>query len=236
MFEAAKEICRNNSELSDAQVLLLDFAKAYDSLDRDFLMAVLKAKGLPPKICKIIKSIHDKTSVQFMANGFLSEKMQVTSGIRQGCPLAPLLFVIAVDVLYDVITNESGLQGIPLGGELETAPLQVAGYADDTAMYILNKNMQATAIGAVKRFSAVSGLKLNVKKSAAINLGQDQAEVAASNTDEQANPKEVHINGAVEQEDGSSVDETNSTRYLGHIAGSGDTVDEAWEKAMAALR
>jgi hypothetical protein len=47
LFEAAKEICRGRGELSQAHVLLLDFAKAYDTLDRDFLLAVLQAKGFP---------------------------------------------------------------------------------------------------------------------------------------------------------------------------------------------
>jgi hypothetical protein len=82
LLEAAKEVCRERGELSEAQVLLLDFAKAYDSLDRDFLMAVLKAKGFPPKILAIIQAIHVGTTVQFMANGYISEKMQVISGIR----------------------------------------------------------------------------------------------------------------------------------------------------------
>ncbi|KAE8894268.1 hypothetical protein PF005_g3023 [Phytophthora fragariae] len=102
LLEAAKEQCRGGG-LTQAQVLLLDFAKAYDSLDRDFLMAVLKAKGFPPKFCRMIRVMHSGTSVQFMANGALSEKVAVTSGIRQGCPLAPLLFILAVDLLYDEV-------------------------------------------------------------------------------------------------------------------------------------
>jgi len=73
LLEAAKEQCRSGGKLSCAQVLLLYFAKAYDSLDRAFLMAVLKAKGFPPKILAIIQAMHEHTTVQFMANGFTSE-------------------------------------------------------------------------------------------------------------------------------------------------------------------
>jgi hypothetical protein len=85
---------------------MLDFAKAYDSYERAFLMAVLKAKGFPPQILAIIHTIHENTTVRFMVNGFTSEKMKLTSEIRQGCPLHPLLFIIAVDLLYDAIEHD----------------------------------------------------------------------------------------------------------------------------------
>jgi hypothetical protein len=87
LMEAAKTICWDNGQLTHAQVLLLEFAKAYDSLDRDFLMDVLRAKGLPPKILAVIAVMHTNTSVKFMANGYISEQLQVTSGIRlkQSC-------------------------------------------------------------------------------------------------------------------------------------------------------
>lgn len=227
LLEAAKETCKNEDKLSEAQVLLLDFAKAYDSLDRDFLLAILKAKGFPPKFCKFIKATHENTTVQFMANGQLSDKLQVTSGIRQGCPLAPLLFIIAVDILYDVIETEKGLKGITLEGAGAVTPLKVSGYADDTAIYIAHKSMQATALLAVKKFSAVSGLKLNVQKSVAIDLGMDanDGEKTGEQDDSEATPTYQQ-----------PVESTTTARYLGHIAGAGDTIDEAWNRAFAALR
>ncbi|KAE8910880.1 hypothetical protein PF005_g15599 [Phytophthora fragariae] len=217
LFEAAKERCKRGEDLAEAQVLLLDFAKAYDSLDRDFLFAVLKAKGFPAKFCRIIREIHHGTTVQFMANGSLSEKLKVTSGIRQGCPLAPLLFILAVDVLYDEIEAAGGLKGISLDPVHNDQQLKVAGYADDTAIYIADRSMQAEAIRAVARFSAVSGLMLNVGKCAAIRLG----EVKEGDT------------GELDQQ---QIAETASLRYLGHVAGTGDTTEGAWEKAMGALR
>jgi hypothetical protein len=62
------------------------------------------------------------------------------------------------------------LVGIPLAEDIELMPLKVAGYADDTSIYIAHCNMQQAALNAVQRFSTVSGLKLNVKKSSAIFL------------------------------------------------------------------
>jgi hypothetical protein len=230
LLEAAKEVCSKKGELTQAQVLLLDFAKAYDSLDRDFLMEVLAAKGIPPKTLAIIRAIHTKTTVQFMANGFISERLSVTSGVRQGCPLAPLLFIIAVDLLYDTIETDEALAGVALGPRGTIAELKAAGYADDTAIYIAHRSMQKAAIRAVQRFSLVSGLRLNVQKSVAINLARKVSEVENNDAEQEAG------RGQQAQEEGPAVQETSSTRYLGHIVGDLTIVKEAWEKAFVALK
>ncbi|GMF38275.1 unnamed protein product [Phytophthora lilii] len=174
LLEAAKVVARQNGKLSNAQVLLLDFAKAYDSLDREFLREVLKAKGFPPKFIGLVQASHTNTSVRFMANGRLSNPMQVTSGIRQGCPLAPLFFIIAVDLLYDAISSEEKLRGVELSCGSYRDHINVAGYADDTAIYLESSDLQDIALEIVNCFSAVSGLRLNIKKSVAIRLGAPQ--------------------------------------------------------------
>ncbi|POM81527.1 Hypothetical protein PHPALM_488 [Phytophthora palmivora] len=219
LYEAAKILCGSRPELHGAEVLLLDFAKAYDSLNRSFLLEVLRAKGFPPKFCAMIYAIHEGTAVQFLANGSLSSAVPVTSGIRQGCPLAPLLFILAVDLLYDEVEATAGVHGLNLGDHEGVVRLDVAGYADDSAIYLADKSMQAEAILAVGRFSAVSGLCLNVKKSAAIALGRGPEEI-------QGEPDHHR----------QEVPQVQSTRYLGHIAGSGNITEMAWTKAAQALR
>ncbi|GMF32930.1 unnamed protein product [Phytophthora fragariaefolia] len=194
------------------------------------LTAVLKAKAFPPKILEVIKAIHTETTVQFVANGFLSNKLRVTSGIRHDCPLTPLLFIITVDLLYDAIESEDRLEGIDLerGGNLRQ--LRVAGYADDTAIYIMHKRMQTAAISTVKELSDVSGLKLNVGKSAALHPAEqgdsgDTSELRKA-TSEQPGPPDWK----------DPVTFTRSTRYLGHLMGTGNTTVEAWERAFRVLR
>jgi len=67
---------------------------------------------------------------------FYHERVKLTSRIRQCCPLAPLLFIIAVNLLYDVIEIDPALEGINLGHTDKGTQLRVAGYADDTAIYM----------------------------------------------------------------------------------------------------
>uniref|UniRef100_A0AAV1UEY8 Reverse transcriptase domain-containing protein n=1 Tax=Peronospora matthiolae TaxID=2874970 RepID=A0AAV1UEY8_9STRA len=60
----------------------------------------------------MIRKLHDSTTARFLVNGQLSESMELNTGIRQGFPLALLLFVLAVEVLALAITQDPGLTGV----------------------------------------------------------------------------------------------------------------------------
>ncbi|OWZ02233.1 Reverse transcriptase precursor, partial [Phytophthora megakarya] len=133
LVETSTMISRSLNPDGQAQVLMLDFSKAYDSVDREFMLATLAAKGLPPRLLRMIRSLHTGTTATFLDNGRISCPITVSSGIRQGCPLAPLLFIIVVDVLYDMIEKCDTFTGVLLEGQDTKFKLKVAGYADDTA-------------------------------------------------------------------------------------------------------
>ncbi|OWZ05785.1 Reverse transcriptase precursor [Phytophthora megakarya] len=111
--------------------------------------------------------------------------------------------------------------------------LNIAGYADDTAIYILERTMQPTVIQAVDRFSRVSELRLSVKKSTAVRLGNGYNR--AKNEDTETRRHMVEKISVVETKVHVHLEETASTRYLGHIVGPEDTTLEAWGKAFKAL-
>lgn len=63
-------------------------------------------------VCKL----NDGTSARLLVNGELSDAQQVRSGIRQGCPLAPLLFLLAAKILALAIKQANSIQGIRVPG------------------------------------------------------------------------------------------------------------------------
>ncbi|KAL4163653.1 hypothetical protein KRP22_005081 [Phytophthora ramorum] len=117
-----------------------------------------------------------------------------------------------------------------MGKDERASNLIVAGYADDTAIYLQHRRMQKAAIQAVGRFSAVSGLKLNVAKSSAIVLGPggEQQQDIHTEANEAADDKK-------EEDREQEVAVTEDVRYLGHIAGPRDTTEVAWKKAYGTL-
>lgn len=118
----------------------------------------------------MIQNLHTGTSAMFLANGRASRPIAITSEIRQGCPLAPLLFIIAVDVLYDMLEASEAFSVIRLLGAYGATDLKVVGYADDTAIYVDDARAQPAVLAVVKQFSQLSGLRVNIEKSVAFPL------------------------------------------------------------------
>ena len=82
----------------------VDLRKAYDSVNRSALWCVLqKSFGLPSKLVSIIQALHEGTSAAVRVYNKLSEDFQVTTGVLQGCVLAPTLFNLYM--FFDAVTR-----------------------------------------------------------------------------------------------------------------------------------
>jgi hypothetical protein len=105
--------------------LLLDIKKAYDSLDREFLLECLTRCGLPQCFVRAIAAAHTDTTARFCVNGALSRPLEMTRGIRQGYPLAPILFIVAMDPLYRSVRTDPELCEPPQGSSHRVEALQM---------------------------------------------------------------------------------------------------------------
>ncbi|RAW38437.1 hypothetical protein PC110_g5302 [Phytophthora cactorum] len=107
LFEDAQRCIEEDGEQTEAIDPLLKFMKAYGLISRDFLLKTVKRQGYPVQFIRTVGLLHEGTTATFRANGFASRKVSVASGIRQGCPLVPLLFILALDSLYREIERVS---------------------------------------------------------------------------------------------------------------------------------
>ena len=83
--------------------------------------------------------------------------------MRQGCPLSPLLFKIALEVLATAIREEEEIKGIQIGKEVKLSLI-----ADDMILYIENpKDTTRKLLELINEYSKVSGYKINTQKSLA---------------------------------------------------------------------
>ncbi|KAG1653368.1 hypothetical protein FOA52_002025 [Chlamydomonas sp. UWO 241] len=76
-----------------AALALLDFRKAYDTIDRGCLLAVMEAVGVGDGVLAWTRTILTHTYASAEVNGFISEPRRYAAGVRQGCPAAPALFL-----------------------------------------------------------------------------------------------------------------------------------------------
>ena len=74
--------------------VFIDLTKAFDTVNREALWAVLERIGCPPKFISMIRLFHDGMTGQVLSHGNVTEAFAVSNGVKQGCVLAPVLFNI----------------------------------------------------------------------------------------------------------------------------------------------
>lgn len=143
---------------------LADIEKAYDSVCRTFLERWLSCFGFGDDFLRWFRILHTDTIAKVTLTGFLSSSFEVFSGVRQGCPWAPLLFLCATESLACNI-RDSNISDICLpSGDA----LLYKGYADDTVCYLAKLDDLDNLSSIFNNFHASSGLRLNQEKSVII--------------------------------------------------------------------
>ncbi|KAL4282105.1 hypothetical protein GQ457_03G003350 [Hibiscus cannabinus] len=149
-----------------------DFRKAYDSVDWGFLMFVMEKMGFGPTWLKWIYCCLSTASISVLINGSPSNAFSIGRGLRQGCPLSPMLFNLVAEALSVFIRSANKMSlfnGVRLGPSVpEITHLQ---FADDLIIFCGASETQIkNVVRLLKGFEIASGLKLNLLKSKLIGV------------------------------------------------------------------
>ena len=144
-------------------VFKIDFEKAYDHVEWEFLDFVLERKGFTPTWRKWIRGCLSSVEYSVILNERPRGKFKGTRGLRQGDPLSPFLFTLVVDVfgrMTDKLVSRNLVDCLEIGREkIKVSHLQ---FADDTLFFIKeNVHNLRVLYSVLKVFCYVSGLKKN---------------------------------------------------------------------------
>ena len=125
----------------------IDFDKAYDKIEWDFIISSLRSMGLRGNFIRYIQTLFGHARTRVSVNGDLTPTFDIHRSIRQGCPLAPLLYAIASDGLSCLVANRvmtGDIQGISLP---DNSQLCMQLFADNTSALIKNDERSLRAFG-----------------------------------------------------------------------------------------
>lgn len=149
-------------------IFSIDFEKAFDKIDWDFMEEVLQKFNFGESLRKWIKLFYTNTEACVSNYGWLSQFFSVSRGLRQGCPLSPYLFIICAEILSIYIRENNDIRGI----NINDIEYKLCQYADDTSLFLDGSaDSLDNAIVVLDEFAKLSGLKINFEKSIAYKIG-----------------------------------------------------------------
>jgi len=131
-------------------ILLLDTARAFDTLSHTYLHECLKVTGFPDWFLNQIRGLLHEVVVFPVLTMLTGHKIHILRGVKQGCPLSPFLFIIAINVLLAKL------------GAIEAK--RSFAFADDLALALRSVTNILRALRIVKLFGDISDLRMNVLK------------------------------------------------------------------------
>ncbi len=138
----------------------LDFYKAFDTIEHQFLLKSLKLFGFGDAFVDTIAIFYNGINSSVVIHFNTSNRFDILCGVRQGCPISPFLFLLVTELLSLSIVQNQELEGISvLGREMKISQL-----VDDTTLFLKDESQVSKALDLIYNCSCASGLKLNVSK------------------------------------------------------------------------
>ena len=180
----------------------IDFKKAFDSLHRPSMWNILRSYGIPVKIINMIKLLYDGSTSCVRVGGRNTESFEITSGVKQGDVLSPVIFIVVVDwIMRRVIEDDDGIEWVT------NYKLPDLAYADDIALLSRDIRGMNRMTEKLEREARKVGLEINKRKTKVMAV-QSREEVR------------VELGGEV-------IDEVDWFEYLGSaVCSDGDVRKE----------
>ena len=135
-------------------ILVVDFEKAFDSINWTFLKHVLQKYGLGKNFQKWIATLYSEIESCVSNNGHMSSFFKLSKGVRQGCPISALLFLLVVEVLAIILQHSEELTGIIVG----QTEICLCMFADEMIMFLYNLESVKVVMEIFEEFDRYAGI------------------------------------------------------------------------------
>ncbi len=122
---------------SESLILFIDFFKAFDTVEHEFIFTTLRMFGFGEGFCKVIKMFYNNIYSYISLNPGMTSRIEILRGIRQDCPISPKLFILCTQMLAYLVVNHPQLKGITISDY----EYRISQFADDTVIFLKDKSI-----------------------------------------------------------------------------------------------
>ena len=166
-----REVLEGIENGTEAALISLGQSKAFDRVDHRFLTTVLETARFQPEFRRWINMMYHNPQTVVQVNGRRSRAFAIERSVWLGCPLSPLLYVLALEPLLrrhrDERTNPA-LHGIPFASSLSA---RVSAFADDITVFVSRRQVIKAVKKAIGEYERIAGAKVNFDKSKGLRFG-----------------------------------------------------------------
>ena len=145
----------------------IDLQKAFDSIDHNFLLKIMKKMGFSDTFLGWVKILYTEILSICLINGHQGDAFRIERGVRQDCPLSMIPYIISQEPLYLALKHSSHIKTI----DTPCKPKKLLGYADDTTIFVVSDLGMIFVFTILKYFHLASSIKLNMKKTKIFGFG-----------------------------------------------------------------
>ena len=157
-----------NKSNGKGALIFLDQEKAFDRISHTFIMKTLRAFGFGERFINWVKIVYSDTRSQVKINGFLTPSFAIERGVRQGCPLSALLYVLCAEVLGIAIRSNKNIHGFKYGNNEH----KISQYADDMNAVVTTEPSIDELFTVLDKYERATNAKLNRGKTEALWVGE----------------------------------------------------------------
>ena len=148
---------------TQVHIAFLDLAKAFDTVPHTSILRALRRKALPEHFIAIVENLYSDANTSISVGDKSTPSIPMTSGVKQGCPLSPVLFNLVLD---ELIQNIGTIDGLSVGH----SKLAILAFADDLVLISGTKDGLASNLRTCEEFFNARSMKLNARKSMTLSL------------------------------------------------------------------